>query len=372
LQSILVLEPSYILVDYSATSVPEGSTGADMDVEPLDHMVVLNFAAKNLARASQDCAPSYSEPWRFPLIDSYRGPVGAPADSRHNAVTFVWHAAAPQDKARIAVVGTFGPLWDATPLEVVRFGGNATRFRALKICVPKGQVHTYKFLVEGRPTLDPINPQRTVLDNGVEWSRFFTQECSLPLCFEDWELALLMRLTNEILPFTSPDAQDFLNLYYFTASEPARSAALPQAYRLEQAIGAVNFIDKFVAREETHRLVDYKLCLRQLRNVLAQRFPNQPPQLATKDAVQALYNEMAADSVTGWDTTAYAGPNFFLQLLRRHTYMGAFSHPKYGGNAAAAGWAFLEDSYRGPDKASCFNWRRAVEPPWGFSADYHG
>jgi hypothetical protein len=343
-----------------------------MDVEPLDHTAVLNFAAKYLARAPGDSALGYSEAWRFPLIDADRSAAAPSADGRGNTVTFVWHCATPEDPARIAVVGTFAPLWEARPLEIVRFGENATRFPAATISVPKGQIHTYKFLVDGRPTLDPINPQRATLDNGVVWSRFFTQECSLPLSFENWELALLIRLTNEILPFTSPDAQDFLNLYYFSVSEPARASAVPQAYRLEQAIGAVNFIDKFVAREESHRLNDYKLCLRQIRGVLAQRFPASPPELATKDALQALYQEMAGDKVTEWDTTAYGSPKFFLELLRRHTYMGAFSHPKYGGNAAAAGWAFLEDRYRGPGNDSCFNWRRAIEPPWGSSADYHG
>jgi hypothetical protein len=342
-----------------------------MDVLPLDHTDVLNRAAKYLSRNAREGRGVYAEAWRFPLIDSFRDNTTPPGD-RFNRVTFVWFAPSADDARTVTVTGTFGDLWDSTPLETVRFDGRPTRFRASTLRVSTGQVHTYKFLVDGQPTLDPINPQRTVLDNGVEWSRFFTQECALPLSFEDWELSLLMRLTNEILPFTSPDAQDFMNLYYFTVSEPARSGVLPQAYRLEQAIGAVNFIDKLVAREELHRLTDYKLCLRQLRDVLAQRFTDQPPQLASKAAVQQLYNEMAADKVAGWDTTAYGSPAFFLQLLRRHTYMGAFSHPKYGGNAAAAGWAFLEDSYRGPGNGSCFNWRRAVEGPWGLSADYNG
>src|SRR5262245_40018600 len=47
----------------------------------------------------------------------------------------------------------------------------------------------------------PINPQRVVLDNGVEWS-----QCSLPVSFEAWELAILARLTNEVLPATMPNA----------------------------------------------------------------------------------------------------------------------------------------------------------------------
>jgi hypothetical protein len=79
---------------------------------------------------------------------------------------------------------------------------------------------------------------------------------------------------------------------------------------------------------------------------------------------------MANDSVDGWDKAQYGSPNFFLQLLRRHTYTGAFSHPKYGGNAGAAGWAWLEDRFRGPGNESCFNWQRAIEQPLGTSADY--
>ena len=218
--------------------------------------------------------------------------------------------------------------------------------------------------------LDPINPQRALLDNGSEWSRFFTEQCVTPLSFERWELVILARLTNEILPFTSPDAQRFMDLCIISPPTGARARhGLLQAFRLEQPIGAVNFIDKLVAREERHRLADYKMCLKLIDNVLRRRFPGLTPGQVSKDAYQELYRQMANDSVDGWDKAQYGSPNFFLQLLRRHTYTGAFSHPKYGGNAGAAGWAWLEDRFRGPGNKSCFNWERAIEQPLGASAD---
>ena len=335
-----------------------------MTREPLDHTGVLNLAAKYLARRPDAPADEYAEPWRFPIVDSHR------ADYTLNRVTFLWRTAAADDRPAVSVVGTFGNLWEAVPLEPVLFDTGPTRYRAATVLVPKGQVHRYQFVVDGQTAPDPINPQRSVLDNGVEWSRFFTQQCAVPVSFETVELAILTRLTNEILPFTGDDAQRFMDLYYFTADRQAREGAFHQAFRLEQPIGAVNFIDKLVACQERHRLNDYRLCLRQIGNVLRGRFPGLAPDQVSKDAYQELYRQMSNDKVDGWDTGQYGSPNFFLQLLRRHTYSGAFSHPKYGGNAGAAGWAWLEHRFRGPRDASCFNWERAIEPPLGASTDY--
>jgi gluconate 2-dehydrogenase subunit 3-like protein len=338
--------------------------------EPLDHTCVLNSVGKYLTRRPDAPLSDCVEPWRFPLIDSYRAGQDVATEYWLNRITFVWRAASKDDTKAVSVVGSFDNLWDATSLEPVLFDGQSTLYRAATVLVPKGQVHFYKFLEDGRPALDPINPQRTVLDNGNEWSRFFTQQCAIPVSFETWELAILARLTNEILPFTSQDAQHFMDLYYFTADRQARETVLHQAFRLEQPIGAVNFIDKLVAREERHRLIDYKLCLSLIDGVLRNRFPGLTPAEVSKDAYQNLYQQMAADTVDGWDKTRYGSPNYFLQLLRRHTYAGAFSHPKYGGNAAAAGWAWLEDRFRGPNDVSCFDWRRSIEQPLGASADY--
>ena len=85
------------------------------------------------------------------------------------------------------------------------------------------------------------------------------------------------------------------------------------------------------------------------------------------------YTEMATDKVDGWDTSKYQSPLFFLNLLRRHACTGAFSHPKYGGNSAGSGWAYLAERYTDPQSGnSLFQWRDAVEKPLGNSADYLG
>ena len=91
---------------------------------------------------------------------------------------------------------------------------------------------------------------------------------------------------------------------------------------------------------------------------------------------------MAQDTgVQGWDYSRYSSPRYFLQLLRRHTYTGAFSHPKYGGNAGAAGWAYLAHNLADPitgalasaeSQTTAFDWSRALEKPLGRSPEYHG
>ena len=341
-----------------------------MQHEVLDHVFILNFATKYLARRSDAPLSDVAEPWRFPIIDGYYNSQDPDSGYGLNRVSFVWRAASPDDHRQVSVVGTFDNLWEATPLQPVLFDGQPTLYRAATVVIPKGQVHSYKFLADGQPMLDPVNPQRTVLDNGMEWSRFFTEQCSVPISLESRELAILIRLTNEVLPFTVGDAQRFMDLYYFTADQQARETTLRQAFRLEQPIGVVNFIDKLLAREERHRLVDYKICLRLIDGVLRARFPGLSPDQVSKAAYQTLYGEMATDTVAGWDKAQYGSPNYFLQLMRRHTYTGAFAHPRHGGNAGAAGWAWLEDRFRGTNDASCFDWKRSIEKPLGYSADY--
>src|SRR5205807_4145267 len=102
-----------------------------------------------------------------------------------------------------------------------------------------------------------------------------------------------------------------MDLYYFTADRQARESIFHQAFRLEQPIGAVNFIDKLVAGAERHRLIDYKLCLTQIDAILRRRFPTLTPAEVSKAAYQALYQEMASDNVDGWDKNQYASPRFF-------------------------------------------------------------
>lgn len=86
----------------------------------------------------------------------------------------------------------------------------------------------------------------------------------------------------------------------------------------------------------------------------------------------ALYNQMASGTVPGWDPAAYGSPSYFLYLLRRHTFCGAFCHPKYGGNAGATGWAWIAERFRDGEGKTLFDWRRALEQPLGTSAEYRG
>src|SRR5205814_4772520 len=103
------------------------------------------------------------------------------------------------------IVGTFNNLYE--PLALRRIAD--TPYFTLSVVVPKNQVHTYKYFVDGQPVLDPINPQLAVADSGQQWSRFFTQVCAVPISFDRYELALLQRLVARILPFHTPAGQNF-------------------------------------------------------------------------------------------------------------------------------------------------------------------
>jgi hypothetical protein len=339
---------------------------------------VLNYCTKYLARDNTELRHSFGGPdashtrwrnaesWRFPLIDSYSDGVDFEASYEFNEVTFVYPTV--QSPSNIGVVGTFSNLYEPVPLSRIR----DTPFFTVAVVVPKGEVHYYKFVVDGSAALDPVNPQASTLENGVSWSRFFTQLASEPVSFERWELAIIKRLTNHILPFETEAGSNFLARFHDSLDAKERSVQYAHAYRLDQPIGVVNFIDKLLAREENHRLVDYRICLRLIDRVLRQRNPYIEPAFMPKEMYADLYEQMGRDDVPGWSYAEYGSPRFFLKLLRRHTFTGAFSHPKYGGNAGAAGWAYLEERYRDSAKNTLFNWRRVIEKPLGASGDYHG
>jgi hypothetical protein len=220
------------------------------------------------------------------------------------------------------------------------------------------------------------------LADGTQWSRFFTDYCTDILCFERWEVSLLERLTNHILPFRTTEGQRFLNIYYNNVDRESKVTQYAKAYRLDQPVGVVNFIDKILARQESHRLIDYKICLEQVDRVLRLRDPYQDPERMPAQLYAELYDQMSSGGfLAGWDYSRYGNPRFFLQLLRRHTHTGAFSHPKHGGNAAGAGWAYLANNLidpatgRLPDQLTApayFDWRRGLEPPLGRNAEYRG
>jgi Gluconate 2-dehydrogenase subunit 3 len=354
-----------------------------MRLLPLDHQYVLNMSTKYLARANVDPRHDYGdyavgdprarfcETWRFPIVDSYSDGVDAAAGYALNRVTFVYHAFASQN-ASVSVIGTFATLSAPIPLERIVCDGLATPYWAVTVAVPKGGEYTYQYLVDGAPTLDPINPQRRTLDNGREWSRFFTQLCTRRVTFERWEAVLLTRLTEHILPFRTRDGQRFIDLYYSDLDRSAKDVQFAHAYRLEQNVGVVNFLDKALAREESHHVADYRICLREVDRLLRQRNPFVDPGEMPREMFVDLYDEMAANRVAGWDYGRYQNPRYFLQLLRRHCITGAFAHPKYGGNAGGTGWAYLEDRYRDAAGATLFAWRESIEQPLGDSAEYRG
>jgi hypothetical protein len=358
-----------------------------------DDTYVLNYSTRYLARDNTDGRHNYgqyaagdprariAEAWRFPIVDSYYDGVDYEASYAFNCVTFIYPDG-DQPATGVAVVGTFADLHTPIPLRRVE----GTKYWTVSVAVPKGEVHRYKFLVDGQAIVDPVNVQRVVTPDGGEWSRFFTQLCTEIVSFETWEATLLQRLTDHILPFRTTEGQRFLDLYYNYLDRQAKDTQYARAYRLDQPVGAVSFIDKIVAREEAHRLVDYKICLELIDRLLRQRNPYEEPGRISSSFYVELYDQMAGTAtIPGWDYSRYSNPRFFLQLLRRHTYTGAFSHPKYGGNAGAAGWAYLAANLRDPQSgalpvapadpgqaASYFDWAHGLERPLGRNPEYHG
>jgi hypothetical protein len=359
-----------------------------------DDVYVLNYCTKSLARDNDDFRHNMgqyevddargriAEAWRFPIVDSYYD-AADPECHTKNIVTFVCVNRGDVLGRDIGVVGTFAHLYSAIPLSQVA----DSIFWAVTVVVPKGQWHRYKFIAGGRAMLDPINPQHITRQDGSEWSRFFTDYCSDILMFERWETGILERLTNYILPFRAVEGQRFLNYYYNYLDKQTKETQYTNSYRLDQPVGVVNFIDKLLARQESHRLVDYKICLTQIDRVLRSRNPRLEPAKVADTDYEELYAQMAAEDGTripDWDYSAYSNPRSFLQLLRRHTYTGAFSHPKHGGNSGAAGWEFLATNLNDPKTGALpvlnatvapptyFAWRRSLEPPLGRNPEYRG
>jgi hypothetical protein len=238
----------------------------------------------------------------------------------------------------------------------------ASRFYACSVVVPKMRRFRYKFLINGIAELDRINPQIETLVTGDTWSSVFTWSYNQPITFERWEFVILDRLARHILPFNTVEAQNYLERH---AGDPTAG----HLYRLDVSVGVANFIDKIVAREERHRLYAYRSCLEMIDAILRRRYPGRDPEFIEERAYVRMYDEMADEAVAlfddGWDRQRYESPRHFLWLLRRHAITGAFSHPKYGGNAAGAAWAYLAE--RCP-----FDWQQAIEPPLGASSEYRG
>src|SRR5262245_40918301 len=191
-----------------------------------DEVYILNHCTKYLARTNRDQRHNHGqfagddprgeicESWRFPIIDSHYDASDREKSYGLNEVTFVYRLENGEAPQEVAVTGTFANLYEGIPLRRLRYVDEDTDYYAVTLLIPKGEVHTYQFLIDGRPVLDPINPQRVRLENGAQWSRFFTQYCSAPLSFERHELVILKRLTDHILPFQTEEGERFLRYFY--------------------------------------------------------------------------------------------------------------------------------------------------------------
>ena len=341
---------------------------------PLDVEHVFDLCTKYLSRDVNDLRHNYldalgegrgrySEGWRFPCVESHSD-GNAETSAALNRVTFVYLAPAQADESfSVGVRGTFTRLFEIVPLE--RAGDS--RFFAATLLLPAARVFRYRYVVGGGEELDFINPQTTTEDNGARWSCFFTRACFDAVTFERWERVILDRLTRHILPFNTDDARVFLDRL-----SSQQRANHPYLHRFDLSVGVVNFLDKLLAREERHQLGAYKTCLAIIDRILRQRNPYLEPRDVREEMFFTLYDEMVRGDVPGWDYARYNDPKHFLQMLRRHTITAAFSHPKYGGNAGAAAWDYLSARYRDENGKTLFDWRRAVEPPLGTSAEYRG
>lgn len=355
-------------------------------IVPKDDQYVLNQCTRYLARDAierrhdfgqydpGDPRAAICEAWRYPVIDSYFD--GSSVDSSYgfNAVTFVYDGRSTP-ASEVAVVGSFAELYAPIQLRQVVFLGQPCGIWAITVRVPKGQVHYYRFLVDGAWGLDPVNPQTVVLDNGRQWSRFFTEACQVPLTFDRRQRELLSRLVSHLLPFRLPENSRFIRGEYEQLDRRSREDRFPLAYRLDEEVGVVNYIDKVLARAERHNADDYGTCLRIIDGVLRARFPGRDPVTLPPEAFAELYEQMATGpdgAVPGWDSGRYGRPKFFLLMLRRHAMTGAFVHPRHGGNSGTAGWVYLESRFRDSQNRTLFDWRAAIEAPLGLNTDYRG
>jgi hypothetical protein len=348
-----------------------------------DDQYVLNHCTRYLARDGDERRHDFgqyepddprariAEAWRYPIIDSYYDGASMDASYGFNCVTFVYDGRVTP-ASEVAVTGSFTELYALEPLHPVEFLGEPSGIWALSVRVPKGQIHTYKLRVDGAWVVDPINPQLVTLDNGRQWSRFFTEGCQIPLTLARRERELLGRLVSHLLPFRSSQNSKFIRGLYESMDRAARSEQFPLAYRLDEEVGVVNYIDKVIARAERHNADDYKTCLAIIDRILRSRFPGRDPVTLPSEAFADLYGQMASGNVDGWDHGRYGDPPGFLLLLRRHAMTGAFVHPRHGGNSGTAGWAYLATRFRDAGGGTLFDWGQAMEAPLGRNTDYRG
>lgn len=347
-----------------------------------DDGYVLNACTRFLARSEvsrrhdfgqyhpDDPRAVVCEAWRFPIVDSYFDD-GDASSYQFNAVTFVYDGRSRHPES-VRLVASFCDLYDPIPMRPVRFLGEETGFWVVSLRVRKGQLHRYLFGVDGIWETDSVNPQFTRGDNGRTWSRFFTESCQVPLFFSARERAVLGRLVAHLLPFRLPENSRFVREVYSLLDRAMREQQFPLAYKVDEEVGVVNYIDKVLSRSEQHNADDYRTCLGIIDGLLRSRYGGLDPIDLSPEAYADLYGQMERNAVPGWDTSRYGDPHYFLLLLRRHAMTGAFAHPRWGGNSGTAGWMYLETRFRDSSDKTLFDWRRAIEAPLGHSTDYRG
>jgi hypothetical protein len=333
---------------------------------------IFNFCTKYLVRDNASDT-AVNEGWRFPLI----APIchDNSTTALFNEVTFIYHNTKAEKIDSVEIIGSFIPVFRSMPLQEIQFEGEGTGIYYLTVVLPVGKGYHYRFLVNGEQQLDTINPQRYTQPTGKEWSFFFTDFYNYSNEFEEWEINLLYRLVEQILPFRTEEAQNFIDRFY--DNQPRHEKEQTPIYRLDKSVGEVNYITNILAREERHHLNDYKICLLLIDEVLRKRNPVVNSWEVSVEMINDLYNEMAADNVPGWDYNRYGSPQYFLKVLRRHCIVGAFCHPRHGGNIGCAGWNYLKEKYSikdatGQVTGTCFNWQLAIEPPFGVNTNYKG
>jgi len=209
-----------------------------------DDQYVLNHCTRYLARDDHgprhdfgqfepgDPRAQISEAWRYPIVDSYYDGDSMETSYAFNSITFV-HDARRTPATDVAVTGSFTELHQPVALREVAFLGEPSGIWALTVRVPKGQLHTYKLRIDGAWQIDPINPQVVTLDNGREWSRFFTEACQIPLTLARRERDLLGRIVSHLLPFRSGQNSKFIRGLYESLDRRERERQFPLAYCLD-------------------------------------------------------------------------------------------------------------------------------------------
>jgi len=322
---------------------------------PLDPQYFLNLSGKITGRSNIS----------FPVIETTKSKNH---QNTFNHVNFVYFADS-KDKINIYLIGDFDYLYKKRKLHQIFLNDSPTRFWAITLKLPIGNLFYYKFLVNNKLVTDPLNTLSKTLDNNIEWSVCFTHYYKNAIVFEKWEWVILQRLVSYLLPFKTDEFDTFVNKHQGQFNNMTRSLVS----QLNYDIGCVNFIDKLIAKDERHHIIDYKLCLKEIKRILLLLNQFQEPGEMDEYFYQRVYEIMINTDFSLWDKSRYEEPDYFIKVLRRHIITAAFSHPKYGGNTLALGWQFLNALLKENNEDNAgYDWRQAIEKPLGTNTEYAG